>query len=230
MKSSSIFHSIILLSCFFACRLLQAQPIYPARDSIRTDGLRIAVDVWGPVSNFWQTNERKYELWADYSIDSYSLIGEVGYASNLVSNENFRQEVQSQFLRLGIEKSFFRFSDDAMVLGIRHVFGRGDFNVPNILLQNNGVQYNASLPQSSFIFNWIEATTGLRARLFNDFYALWTIRLAYNYGGLPTADANLPAVIGGFGSTFDRFNLGITYGIGYKFVSRKRPYPTEIKK
>lgn len=128
-------------------------------------------------------------------------------------------------------KHIDRESADKMLVGLRYGFTTFYHNAENIQINDNfWGNYTGGKVESNWIAaNWIEVATGMRARLFNNFYLGWSVRMRIKLG-MGNDQTMFPYTIPGYGKAWNNTSVGINYSLSYKIpIYKKKKKAVESK-
>jgi hypothetical protein len=201
-----------------------------AQDSLTIPlNIRIGADVYGPVSYFSNRNNLSIEGYLSMDIDTQkAAVIEAGYLNFRYSQYNYSYLSKGAFVRLGVD---FNLIHPEVALGKYYAgiglrYGISIFNseVPSYRYDNYWGSVTGSIPRSTHMAHFIEASPGIKAEIFRNFSMGWVIRLRFLiYSG---TGKDLKAVyIPGYGDGVKTFSPGINYyliwSIRYKNQMRK---------
>jgi hypothetical protein len=231
-KSFMMILCMIILSCFNTNIFAQAlddedttivKPKSSLNNLPKFTYYRIGLDISKIVSSLVQ---KKYHV-AESQLDVFYknnlfFAAEFGVGNSFVENDYLKYKSQNAFIRLGVDKTFFRKDfnadfDNAFV-GLRYGLGyvkRGDasYEIEDAIWGNSA----GTIERASFIAHWIELTGGFRMELMKDIFIGWNIRMKALFN--PKKFEELPpSYLAGYGkgdknSAFG-YNFYLLYGFG----------------
>lgn len=205
------------ISVYFISLLLSAGAI-PAngQDSLYVPmKIRIGADVYGPVNYFSNKNTLSIEGYLSFDIDTQKAVTiEAGYLDFSYSQYNYDYLSKGTFMRLGMDFNLIR-PEMAMgkyYAGIGLKYGLSVFSseVPFLKQDNYWGSVTSSIPSSTHVAHFIEASPGIRTEIFRNFSMGWVIRLRiliYSGTGKDLKAVNIP----GYGNGVKSFSPGLNY-------------------
>jgi hypothetical protein len=222
--SKYIFSLLILLSC----------PGLKAQKQ-EWNGLLVGVDLSRFAVPFIDTTRYGWEFSGSYEIISdLSLVADIGSETTDLSTSLYEYKSAGGYTRLGVEYNFMKHVDkgsrDKMLVGLRYGFTTFYHQADNIQIKDNlwGDFSGGRIDRTWLAANWIELTTGMRARLFNNFYLGWTVQMRIKLG-ITNDPLMYPYAIPGFGKPWNNTCVGINYSLYYKIPIYKKKKLTEAK-
>lgn len=215
--SRSIFSLILLLQV----TLLNAQ-------KAEWNGITVGADLSRFVVPFVDSTRYCWEFSGDYEIiKDLFLAAEIGSETANLKTSAYDYNSSGGYTRLGVDYNYMKHIDkdskDKMFIGLRYGFTTFNHSASNITISDSlwGDYYVDKIPSKWLAANWIEVTTGMRARLFNNFYLGWSARLKVKLG--VTSDEKLyPYIIPGYGKPWNSTWIGFNYSIYYKIPLYKK--------
>lgn len=199
-----------------------------AQDSVKVKEpaftyFKIGVDVANLITSPLSTSRSNYEFQLEaYYKKSLSWIIETGFGSSSVKSEKLIYTSRNQFVRLGLDQTFFNKEfkgdfDNAFV-GVRYGLSRVQRNAATYFIEDAiwGNQQGV-IDANKFAAHWIELTGGFRMELVKNVFAGWNIRMKTllnpkRFEQLP------PGYLAGYGrgdkNTAFSYNLYLLYGFG----------------
>lgn len=203
-------------------------PVYP-----QLNGLEIGMDLWGPGSALFGSDNLSAEVMAALNMKNrFFPTVEVGYGkSDSWSEEGIHYKTGAPYFRLGMDYNVFykkkhlhrllvgvrygvsSFKYDVASLGIDDPIFGDHFN-PNIEDDIWGGSIPFDHPGMKSTMQWLELCGTIRAHIWRDLYMGWSVRFKFRLSA-STGKYGDPAYVPGFG-TFGSNTLGITYTIVYR--------------
>lgn len=186
-------------------------------------GIRIGVDLLGPVLYAFDNRTLSYELTTEVDFDRFFIVGEAGYQNFQEQNENVNYKMSGNFFRVGPEANFLHRDNqlNSFSFGIRYSWASfnekivGDVNEPNW----GAVPVNFDISNKSW---WVEMTTGVKVRLFKGFFAGYVLRFRFLRSSTIPDVPFEPYYVPGYGLA-DRANTwGFRYYILYRIQWSKK--------
>lgn len=184
-------------------------------------GLRFGFDISRIAMPFLEKGRVEYDGSVDLRInkDLYPVI-EVGWGDFETEEMNFSYRSTGYFLRAGIDKNYLK-KDNLNEMGIffagfRYGVSFFKHEAPDLKISDPyWGDFSGAIPVKSLNAHWLEFTTGIRAKIFNNIYLGWSLR-----GRLllfKSDDINMsPNYIPGYGKVDGGNNLGFRYSVFYK--------------
>lgn len=208
----------------------QSQEIETVKDTLiykQKYGLRLGADISKIARTFVDDNYTGLELMGDYRLTKrIYLAGEIGNEERTIENEVLNNTTKGSYFKGGIDLNFYRNwldMENMIYAGFRagaSTFSQtlNSYGVYNINNQywNEQVSINESEEFKGLTATWLEIQIGIKAEMFNNFYAGFNVQLK----GLitetePNNFENL--YIPGFNRTYDsgRFGTGFNFNLSY---------------
>jgi hypothetical protein len=202
------------------------------------NGISVGADLSRFVVPFIDSTRYCWEFSGDYEIiKDLFLVAEIGSETSNIKTGSYDYFSAGGYTRLGVDYNYMKHiaadSKDKMFVGLRYGFTTFYHEANNIWIKDAvwGNYSGGSIPANWLAANWLEVTTGMRARLFNNFYLGWSARLRIKAG--VTADATLyPYSIPGYGKPWNNTWIGFNYSLYYKIplYKKKSVVPKELPK
>ncbi len=209
------------------------QSTYRQRDSLRTDGFRIGVELLWPLYTIGKPDQKQWEVMGDYGYDRHIGVLEIGqqYKRTSPGTDAGQLEVNGGYFRLGYEYNLLKNGDDVIFAGGR--YGQATFvrTVSDLSVTSTywGQTGRASVPDIVRTCGWLEAVIGAKVRLGWQLYLGLTARAGYRlYGN--DFDGIAPNVVPGYGDALNNLNYNISYYLSFKIPTRTRAFIPEPKK
>lgn len=212
-KISAYFISIL----FFAL----ACPAYGQDTLPFPKKFKIGADLYGPGRYFTDKNNLNIEGFISLDLDTAkAAVIEAGYLNFKYSQYNYDYLSNGFFLRMGLDFNTIRpgVSRGKYYAGIGLRYGLSIFNseVPFLKHENYWGTVTGSIPRSTHMAHFVEASPGLRTELFRNFSIGWTIRLRlllYSGTGRDFKAISIP----GYGNGVRSVSAGVNYYIIWSF-------------
>lgn len=198
------------------------------KDTIKkTDryGLRVGLDISKLARSFYDKNYKGLELVGDYRITKNNYIAlELGNENKTTDDTRVNFTTKGSYIKAGFDHNFYQNwlnMENMIHLGLR--YGASTFSqelntykiydtstyFPTVPAVVSGTKYDGLSAQ------WIEVVAGIKAKLFNNLYAGFSVRMNYLVSqSEPENFANL--YIPGYNRTYDgSFGAGWNYTISY---------------
>jgi hypothetical protein len=192
------------------------------------NGLLVGVDLSRFVVPFIDTTRYGWEFSGDYEIiNNLFLIAEIGSENTNLKTSKYDYKSVGGYTRLGVDYNFMKHIDkessDKMLVGVRYGFTTFNQEADNIQIKDDlwGDFTGGKVGPDWLTANWIELTTGMRARLFNNFYLGWSVRMRIKLG-VTNDPAMLPYTIPGYGKPWNNTWMGFSYSLSYQIPIYKK--------
>lgn len=181
-------------------------------DSLRTNGLRIGVDVIKIGSGLANGNlNNGLDFFGAYNSKKHIFIADLGTANIEKAVNNYQEVSKGAYLRLGYEKNLLRRGDDQISFGGRLATSIFQFQARDIQLTSaNFNTYTYTLPPQNAFLLWVEANMSARVNILPYLGLGATVRLQRQVGR-NFDDNYYPANIPGYGN----FAKNVAFGFNY---------------
>ena len=187
-------------------------------------GLRVGVDLHRLTKSFYDNNYKGLEVEAAYRLTKkFYIAGEVGNEEKTVDDDRFNFTSSGTYFKGGFDfNSYENWLDMENMIHIGLRYGVSSFsqqlNSYTIYDAANYYGENVIYPDTKFSglnASWIEVVGGVKAKMFNNFYLGFSLRLNYLVSDKkPENFDNL--YIPGFNRTYDgKFGAGFNYTLSY---------------
>jgi hypothetical protein len=225
MRISAYFISLLISIAVF--------PLH-AQDSIRIPlKIRIGADISGPFYYFADSAKTRLSIEGSVSVDlnyKMAVVVEAGFARFSYGQYNYKYSAKGTFVRVGFD---FNFIQPEMTkgkyyagIGLRYGLSLYNSEVPYYKHENYWGTSAGSIPSSTYLGHFIEASPGIRTEIFNNFSIGWAIRLRILISSGTDKDQK-PVYFPGYGNGTKSFSPGINYyivwSIPYKEIIYKKP-------
>jgi len=225
-RISAYFISLLIFPFAFSANAQDSLPV-PLK-------IRIGADVYGPVSyytNLNNVNKKTLSIEGYLSLDidtQKAAVIEGGYLNFRYSQYNYTYQSKGAFIRLGVDFNLIR--PEAAPgkyyagIGLRYGLSLFSSEVPFLKQDNYWGGVTGTIPRSTHIAHFIEASPGIRTEIFRNLSMGWVIRLRILL--FSNTGKDLKAIyIPGYGNGVKSFSPGLNYyfiwSIPYK--SHKNP-------
>ncbi|MEO1033089.1 MAG: DUF6048 family protein [Bacteroidota bacterium] len=190
-------------------------------------GLRLGADIGKLARTFIDDNYTGFELMGDYRLTKrIYLAGEIGNEERTIDDEVLNNTTKGSYFKGGIDLNFYRNwldMENMIYIGFRggaSTFSQtlNSYNIYNVNNQYWNQQFSVEegTEFEGLTAFWVEVMIGLKAELFNNFFAGINVQLK----GLitETAPDNFENLyIPGFNRTYDsgRFGTGFGFNLSY---------------
>ncbi|AEW86273.1 hypothetical protein B0A78_09125 [Flavobacterium columnare NBRC 100251 = ATCC 23463] len=225
MKHISKF-SFSLLLTVFALTISKAQE--KTKDTIKKTeryGVRIGADLSKITRSVFDKNYKGLELVGDYRVGKRMYIAtEIGNEKKTTEDKRLNFTTKGSYLKVGFDYNFYQNwldMEDMVHLGLRYGFSSFNqeltsykiYNTTGYFPQADAVVVNMNY--KGLTAHWTEVVAGVKAKIFNNFYAGFSLRINYLLSEKKPENFN-NLYIPGFNKTFDgKFGAGWNYSITY---------------
>lgn len=192
------------------------------------NGLLVGADLSRFVVPFIDTTRYGWEFMGDYEIiNDLFLAAEIGYETTNLKTPLYNYKLGGGYTRLGVDYNYMKHiaadSPDKMLIGVRYGFTTFYHNASNIQINDDfwGNFTGGKINTNWLTAHWVEVATGMRTRLFNNFYLGWSVRMRIKLG-MSNDPAMFPYTIPGYGKAWNNTSLGINYSLCYKIPIYKK--------
>lgn len=224
------FRSLIILLLFSTIALAQANKKTQTDTLVYKQkyGLRLGADISKLARTFFDDNYTGFEIMGDYRLTKrIYLAGEIGNEERTIENEVLNNTTKGSYFKGGIDLNFYKNwldMENMIYVGFRggaSTFSQtlNSYNIYNVYNQYWDQQFTVEegTEYSSLTAIWAEIIIGIKAELFNNFYAGINAQLK----GLITETApndyeNL--YIPGFNRTYDSGRFGVGFGFNLSYL------------
>lgn len=240
------FISKCIFSVFWVLTLFSIQA-QEANDTIssKTDryGLRVGADVVKLTRSFIEKNYRGIEFTGDYRLTrNYYLAGELGNENRTVNEDRVNYTTKGSYLKVGFDYNVYENwldMENLIYVGMRYAVSTFDQTLNSYKIYAPQDPYFTETPEvisgekfKSLSAQWVEVVVGMKAEVFNNVYAGFSIRInRMLVNKEPSGFENL--YVPGFNRTYSSdFGMGFNYSITYfipiykkKITSKKTTSP-----
>jgi hypothetical protein len=192
------------------------------------NGIMAGADLSRLVVPLIDTTRFGWEFSGDYEIDNDLFItAEIGSETTNFNDPLYHYKSAGGYTRLGVDYNYMKHVDpestDKMLIGLRYGFSTFYQKADNIQIKDNlwGNYSGGKIASNWLTANWIEVVTGMRARLFNNFYLGWSVRMRIKLG-VSNDPYLFPYSIPGYGKPWKNTSMGFNYSLYYKIPVYKR--------
>lgn len=228
---TSYIRSIAVLLLFSSMAFAQENEKKTVKDTLvykQKYGLRLGVDLSKLARTFIDDNYTGFEIMGDYRLTKrIYLAGEIGNEERTIENEVLSNTTKGSYFKGGIDLNFYKNwldMENMIYVGFRagaSTFSQtlNSYDIYNVNNQYWNQQYSVEegTEFDGLTAIWAEVQIGIKAELFNNFYAGINIQLK----GLitetePNGYENL--YIPGFNRTYDSGRFGTGYGFNLSYL------------
>lgn len=180
--------------------------------SFRPTQLRIGTDVFAIVKTFADDGYKGWEMNADIDLYRYFLAVDVGSSAVNKNSKSDHYENSGTYFRVGGDFNFLKKDKDknALFIGLR--YARSKFSEDLSVVGTDAVwgDYQQVYTNQNATASWIEATGGLKVRIWKMFWLGYTARYKFGISASENPDM-VPQDIPGFGSIEKKSTWGFNY-------------------
>jgi hypothetical protein len=192
------------------------------------NGITLGADLSRFVVPFIDSTRFGWEFSGDYEIiNDLFLVAELGSETTNLNTRKYDYKLAGGYTRIGIDYNFMKHvaedSPDKMLIGLRYGFTTFYHQAQNIEVWNDywGDVTGGKVDRNWLTANWVEIATGMRTRLFNNFYLGWSVRMRVKLG-VSNDPTMSPYTIPGYGKPWNNTWLGVNYSLCYKIPIYKK--------
>ncbi len=193
-------------------------------------GVRIGVDIAGPIYNLWEPTISNYEGMVDIDFNKFFAVIELGNGAYQSTNTPTSYTSNGTFFRIGADVNMTPKDSKLNILffGIR--YSTSSFNESlRGKIKNSGWGLNAiDAEQSKSRANWVELNIGMRVRVVNSFYTGYALRFKLLKHNTFSQNEFETYFIPGYGLAENTSNWGVSYYVQYRFEWKKKPIPWKL--
>lgn len=227
--------SILVISVFFLVVVTKAQDkesnyayaLDTTMNKWAPTGIRVGVDIAGPVYNLFEPTTNWYEVAAD--IDFHKFIGvlEIGQGSYKLDEPATKYTSQGLYYRIGIDANFIAKDPNLNVFffGLRYANSIFSETMGGELPDSGWGLHTIDLEQSNSQASWAEMNIGMRVRIWKSIFAGYSARLKLLKHNTYSKSAFESYYIPGYGKANRTTSWGFDYYIQYRFEWKKKPIP-----
>ncbi|MFK7000435.1 DUF6048 family protein [Flavobacterium oreochromis] len=225
MKHISKFSFSLLLIVF---SLASSQAQEKTNDTIKKTeryGFRIGADLSKLTRSIFDKNYRGLELVGDYRVSKKMyLAAEIGNEKKITEDNRLNFTTNGSYFKVGFDHNFYQNwldMENMVHLGLRYGFSTFNqelnsykiYNTAGYFPQADAVIINKNY--NGLTAHWAEVVAGIKAKIFNNFYAGFSLRINYLLSEKKPENFN-NLYIPGFNKTYDgKFGAGWNYSITY---------------
>ncbi len=182
------------------------------------DGLRLGLNLSLPLWQFVVPEIYGAELVGDFKVGpEYFGVAEAGYSVRKLDEPSYRLHEKGVYLRIGGDKSFYKYNNDIFGVGARLGFSLRDRSAADIFVeQDYWGDYSGALDSGLSFRQWAEVVLVIKAELSSNLFLGWNLRgkvLLFDRGDSHMADRFIP----GFGAGDTKSTVGFDFYIYYRF-------------
>lgn len=188
--------------------------------------LGVGAALYSPVSAFAGLYPRGVEINGFYDINErFTIAADGGFSSFIQENYNYRYENDGFYLRMGTDYNLLNplLAQGRYYAGISVRYGLSIFShkVPSIEYNNYWGNYLTSADRTFHAAHFLEASPGIRAEIFNNFFIGWAVNLrllVFSGTGRDMRAVDIP----GFGNGSKPVSGGFNYYISIRIPYRSK--------
>jgi hypothetical protein len=193
-------------------------------------GIRIGTDVFTAIKSYRNLTFDGWEVNADIDFNRYYLAVDYGRWSQGVNLPNGWYNNDGKYIRFGVDMNMLKRDPDRNMffLGLRYAHASFSDSAAYSFADKYYGNIQKYLVNPNLTANWMEITTGLRAKIWKFFWMGYTIRLKFaprvhGSGELQTYD------IPGYGVSARTAYWGFNYQLFFRIPLRKQPRVIDAK-
>lgn len=224
----SKFHKLIaLIMVWLPVELVAQEDTVSLRERYMPTGIRFGTDAIALAKSIYVDSYTGWEVNADVDFYRYFLAIEYGSSGRHYVGDSVDYMNDGRYWRVGVDVNFLTKDPERNMffLGLRYARSRFSetfrvIDVDPVWGMNN--RFDNPYLNNDMPARWLELTTGLKVRMFNNFWMGYTARFKF---GLSTGDAfeMEPHDIPGYGTTHKETTWGFNYQLMYRIPLRKYP-------
>jgi hypothetical protein len=206
--------------------LLGTQPLLSQETEWK--GISLGVDLSRIAIPFIDTTRYGWQFSGDYEIlKDLFLLAELGSETTTLNKADYFYKSSGVYTRLGVDYNYINHIDngnkDMMFIGVRYGFTTFYHQASDIIIKNNvwGDFPSEDIDTRWLAGNWFEIATGMRTRLFNNFYLGWSAKVKMKIG-VTNDNVLSPYNVPGYGNTWNNTSVGFSYSLIYKIPIYKK--------
>lgn len=202
-------------------------------------GLRLGVDLHKIARTFYEKDYRGFEVVGDYRFTKkIFLAGELGNENKTIEDDRLNFTTKGTYFKVGFDyNSFENWLDmeNMIYVGMRYGVSSFSHTLNTYKIYDPTNYYGETIITSGAKFDnlnasWVEVIGGIKAKLFNNLYLGFSVRLNYLVSNKKPADFD-NLFIPGYNRTYDgKFGAGFNYTLSYFIPIYKKKKETEPTK
>lgn len=188
-------------------------------------GLRVGVDLYKFTRGFYDSNYKGLELSGDYRLSKkYYLATELGSENKTTEDDRLTSTAKGIYLKAGFDYNIYENwldMENIISIGMRAGFSTFSQQLNSYKIYNPNPYWGENPPlisgknYSGLSASWIEVVAGIKAKVFNNVFMGFSVRLNRLITNKEPSDfENL--YIPGFNRTYDgEFGVGFNYTVSY---------------
>lgn len=194
-------------------------------------GLRVGIDLHRLSKSFYDKDYRGLEIVGDYRISKkFYIAGELGNEEKTVNDSRFNFTTKGTYFKVGFDYNAYENwldMENMLYVGMRYGISSFNHTLNTYTIYDSTNYYGENTITTGEKFSglnasWIEVVGGLKAKVINNFYVGFSVRLNYLVSDKkPNGFDNL--YIPGFNRTYDgKFGAGFNYTLSYMIPLYKK--------
>jgi hypothetical protein len=192
------------------------------REKTKWTAIRVGADIINPIKTFASTDFSGWEVNADFELNNYYPVVEIGSWSRDVSLENGQYTNSGNYWRVGVDVNVLKKDPvkNMFFFGIRYGRSAYDEKLNYTIITNEFDPEDQELENRGLASGWAELVTGLRVKVAGGFWMGYTGRLKFA-PGIQESQRLQTYDIPGYGLTFKQPWWGFNYYLMWKFNFKK---------
>jgi hypothetical protein len=194
-------------------------------------GLRVGLDLHRLTKSFYDKDYKGLEVVGDYRISKkFYIAGELGNEDKTVDDDRFNFTTKGTYFKVGFDYNAYENwldMENMLYVGMRYSVSSFNHTLNSYTIYDSTNYYGENTITTGEKFSglnasWIEVVGGLKAKVINNFYVGFSIRLNYIVSDKkPDNFDNL--YIPGYNRTYDgKFGAGFNYTLSYMIPLYKK--------
>lgn len=191
-------------------------------------GINIGTDLSRFALPLLDTTRIGWEFSGDYELlpDMFGVF-EIGSQFTRLHAANYDYRSDGVYTRFGVDYNFMRHVDehstDKILIGVRYCLTTFSHSAENIRVESDFWDdfTNGQVESNWLSAQWFEIAFGMKARLFNNFYLGWSVRMRMKTW-FQEDPIMAPYYIPGYGRASRNNNMGLNYTLSYKIPVKKK--------
>ena len=190
-------------------------------------GLRVGVDVSGPIYTLFEPTTNWYELAADMDFHKFFAVVEVGRGNYNSNVDTSSYSSRGAYYRVGVDANFIARDPNLNVFffGLRYAGASFNEKLSGDLPSSGWGSQMLNLEKNKSSANWVEMNIGMRVRVWKSIFAGYNARLKMLKHNEFSEGKFQSYYIPGYGRAERTVNWGFDYYIYYRFSWKKKPIP-----
>jgi hypothetical protein len=188
----------------------------------RPTAVRVGTDVISLVRNFTDNSFSGFEVNGDIDFDRYYLVAEIGRWERTLATDLEQYSNRGNYFRLGADVNFLKKDPEKNMLFFGLRYGHGTFS-ESISIESEDPVWGTSTNRYSnegIKANWAELTTGLKVKMFGNFWMGYTARFKFALN-TNAPRGFIPHDVPGYGKTYNDNTWGFNYYVMFRIPVRK---------